>query len=296
MIGCGHVPETKSATARRKRVVIGGLALAYGVMMGLSALVMMPGEAMALRVTMKRIVFEGPKRADIIVLINNSNEEMAYRFGWRRMRMSEDKSLTPIEEGDAATDIQWAEDMVQFAPRRVVLPAGGSQQLRLMLRRPKDLPDGEYRAHFWIEPEAESVKFDPAEVKGDPSSGPAVQIKMLTGITLPVIVRAGNLTASAAISNGRVMRGGDNGGTVAFTLSRDGNRSLYGDFDFTCGSTVVHQVRGVAVYTEVTKRNLEFKLKALPADCRNLNVVYKATEDDALFAGGTMAEATIAVP
>jgi hypothetical protein len=255
-------------------------------------MVVFPGEAQALRVTMKRLVFEGPKRADVIVLINNSPDEMAYRLGWRRMRMGENHSLRPVPDDDPAADLRPASDMVTYAPRRVVLPPGGSQQVRLMLRRPRDLADGEYRSHFWIEPEEESVKFDPKELTSDPTKGPAVQIKMLTGITLPVIVRVGNLSATAGIVNGAAQRKGA-GATVNFTLTRDGTRSLYGDFDFTCGAAVVHQVRGLAVYTEVAKRNLKFDIRSVPADCSTIDVVYKAPEDDLQFAGGTMAQASI---
>ena len=265
-------------------LLVGGVVLcAIGIM-----------NAHALRVTMKRVLFEGSKRADILILINNTGEEMIYRLGWRRMRMTETQSVIPLEDDDPGADLKPADDMIVYAPRRVVLPPGGSQQVRLMLRKPKDLAEGEYRSHFWIEPEAESVKFDPSQFKGDPTKGPAVQIKMLTGITLPVIVRVGDLTATAGIQGGAVKRKGTDG-EATFVLTREGNRSIYGDMEFTCGSTVVTQIRGIAVYTEVTKRNLSFDLKNLPADCTSVNVTYRAAEDDAQFKGGTMAQATLPV-
>lgn len=278
----------------RPRMVVGGLGLMYGFMLATGVMMAAAPDAHALRVTMKRVVFEGSKRADIIILINNTAEEMSYRLGWRRMRMTESQSVVPLEEDDPGADLKPADDMIVYAPRRVVLPPGGSQQVRLMLRKPKDLAPGEYRSHFWVEPEAAAVKFDPSQVKGDPTKGPAVQIKMLTGITLPVIVRVGDLTASAAIQNGVVKRKGANG-EASFTLTREGTRSLYGDMEFTCGATVVNQIRGIAVYTEVTKRNLSFDIKNLPADCTTVNVKYRAAEDDGQYAGGTMAEAALPV-
>jgi hypothetical protein len=280
--------------ALKPRAMVGGLGLVYGFLMASAVMMAAAPEAYAVRVTMKRVLFEGSKRADILILINNTGEEMAYRMSWRRMRMTEDKSVVPLEDDDPGADLKPADDMVVYAPRRVVLPPGGSQQVRLMLRKPKGLADGEYRSHFWIEPEEEAVKFDPSKFKGDPTKGPAVQIKMLTGITLPVIVRVGDLSAKAGIHTGAVKRKGSDG-KATFVLTREGNRSLYGDMEFTCGSTVVGQVRGIAVYTEVTKRNLDFDLKNLPADCTTVNVTYRAAQDDAQFTGGVMAEAALPV-
>jgi hypothetical protein len=117
---------------------------------------------------------------------------------------------------------------------------------------------------------------------------------MLTGITLPVIVRAGNLSATGAITEARAVR--SNGGIkVDLTLTRDGNRSLYGDFDFTCGGQVAHQVRGIAVYTEVSKRHLDFNIKAPPPNCNTLDITYKAPEDDSQYHGGAIAQTSVTV-
>lgn len=279
--------------ALRPRAMTGGLALACGFLMAATVMTGLSSEAHALRVTMKRVLFEGSKRADIIVLINNTDEEMTYRLGWRRMRMTETQAIVPIEDGDAATEVKSADDLVKYAPRRVVLPPGGSQQVRLMLRRPQDLADGEYRSHFWIEPEEAAVQFDPSPEAAN-AKGPAVQIKMLTGITLPVIVRAGNLSVKGAITGGTVTRGADIS-RVKMMVTREGNRSLYGDMEFACGSTVVHRVNGIAVYTEVSRREMEFGLRALPADCATVNVTYKAAEDDAQYHGGVIAQAALPV-
>jgi hypothetical protein len=284
----------KCARGYKPRAAVGGLALVYGFLMATAAMTAFAPDANALRVTMKRVLFEGSKRADIIVLINNTNEEAVYRLGWRRMRMTETQSIVAVEEGEATPDIKPADDFVKYAPRRVVLPPGGSQQVRLMLRKPQDLPDGEYRSHFWIEPEASAVKFEPKGDNVDATKGPAVQIKMLTGVTMPVIVRTGNLTVTGGIVDGFVTRGAEKS-KAQFTLTREGTRSLYGDLEFTCGATVVHKVNGLAVYTEVGKRILDFDINGLPADCGTVKVVYKAAEDDAQYRGGVIAEASLPV-
>ena len=252
-------------------------------------------DAFALRVTMKRVVFEGPRRTEMLTIVNNTAEEQTYRLGWRRMRMTETQSLVSLPEDDPGTDLKPVDDMVRFAPRRVVLPPGTSQQIRLMLRRPKDLPDGEYRSHFWIQPEAESVKFDPVQEKA--AGKPAVQIKMLTGMTLPVFVRSGNLTATAKITDLKVAPG-DKGLAVSMTIYREGTRSLFGEMEFYCPGVGMdkpwHEVRGIAVYTETPHRTVRFDVP-LPeqgaAACNGMTVKYVAPDDDMLFKGAVMAQA-----
>lgn len=272
-----------------------GLATVMVFVLSLSVLVLVSHDAHALRITMKRIIFEGPRRTELLTIINNTPEEQTYRLGWRRMRMTESQSVLALEDNDPGADLKLADEMVRYAPRRIVLAPGASQQVRLMLRRPKDLADGEYRSHFWIEPEAEAVKFTPSP-EAEAGKGPAVQIKMLTGMTLPVFVRSGNLTASASITDVKVVPAGENL-KVSFTLHREGTRSIYGDLRFFCGGVTEKphkEIRGIAVYTEVTKRLLTFQIPAKQengAPCSQVSIQYIAPDDDLLFKGGIMAEA-----
>lgn len=270
---------------------------------GLLALGAFSADAWALKVTLKRIVFEGPRRAEVLSIINNTAEEQAYRLSWRPMRMTEDEPLIVVED-DAQDDAQAAglkpaDDLVRYAPRRIVVPPGGTQQVRLMFSKPKDLADGEYRSHLWLQPEADNVKFDQM---GDVSADrPQVQLKMLTGMTIPVIVRHGQLSVKARFSDVRVARNPDGKGMdVDLTVGRQGNRSLYGDFKFTCdGGTLAQEIKGVAVYTEVTQRHLHFTVP-FPANdsarCQTLNVEYIADQDDFDLKGAVLATAAVAVP
>lgn len=228
--------------------------------------------AHALRVTVTRVVFAEGKRAESLVLVNNSDEEIAYRLGWRRMRMTTDGDLVAVADDgdakDASRDISWAGDMVRFAPRRIVLPPGGAQHVRLMLRVPPDMPAGEYRAHFMIDPEPESA------------AAPTASIRMLTGVSLPVIVRIGKGQATADLTATHAVRKGDSA-KISLTLTRAGDHSLYGDFYFSCDDRALYHVRGISVYTEITRRDLHFTVPAIPPSCRNLQVEYRAANDDA---------------
>lgn len=254
-------------------------------------------EAQALRISMKRIIFEGPKRSDIITIMNNTAREQTYRLGWRHYRMDEERSLVRVDENDPAMeDFNWADDMIRYAPRRVTVPPGGSQQIRILLRRPRDLAEGEYRSHLWIVTEAPTEEFAPgdAETAGQQS----FQLSMMPALTLPIFVRHGDLTASARITD-MTLAQTDEGGSVSFNLHREGNRSLYGDLKVICtgGSQeyVANHTRGIAVYTEVNRRFFEFDFTYPPehaADCRKVRVEYVADSDDNQYSGQVMAQAS----
>lgn len=256
--------------------------------------VLWPEDAQAIRLSMKRVIFEGPVRSDIITIMNNTPNEQTYRLGFRHYRMDENRALVAIEDEDLdkVTDIHWADDMIKYAPRRVTVPAGGSQQVRLLLRRPRDLPPGEYRSHLWIITEVEAQKFDAEPGKK------AVHLTMQPAMTLPVFVRNGDLTATAKITDARLVAGSD-GTTVSFVLHRDGTRSLYGDLNVVCTGGaqefVASQIRGIAVYTEVAKRTFEYDVPVPPehaSDCRAVRIEYVADKEDTQYGGQLMASAT----
>ncbi len=60
-------------------------------------------DAYAIRLTMKRVVFEGAKRSDVLTIVNDSKEDQVYRLGWNNMVMGEAKALTPFDAGPADT-------------------------------------------------------------------------------------------------------------------------------------------------------------------------------------------------
>lgn len=288
--------EKKAPFWRGARLLTGALCFAL-----VSGVLATGHEAQALRVSMKRIVFEGPKRSDIITIMNNTAEEQTYRLGWRHYRMDETKSLVRIDDGaldSAAGNIKWADDMIRFAPRRVTVPPGGSQQVRVLLRRPRDLAPGEYRSHLWIVTEASAKAFVPDEEKA-PEGQQSFRLSMLPALTLPVFVRHGDLQASASITEAKLSKTAK-GASVSFILNREGNRSLYGDMNIICTGSgeeyVAAQTRGIAVYTDVSRRILDFNFTYPPekaAACAKLRIEYSAEKDDPLFQGGIIAQTSL---
>lgn len=250
-------------------------------------------DANAVRISMKRVIFGDGKKSETITIINNTTEEKTYRLGWRKYVMDEKKSLRAVDgEIVQETFFDWADNMVRYAPRRVKVAPGASQQIRLLFRRPANLEEKEYRSHLWIVTETK-----PEDFKKDSSatSGHSVKLAVQPAISLPIFVRNGDLTASASISEEALKQISADKLNVSFVLNREGSRSLYGDFDFICteNQLVIHQVRGVSVYTEINKRYLDFDIPLETAEeksCKGVSILYKSDPDDPDFKGKLLAQ------
>src|SRR3546814_7294839 len=92
-----------------------------------------------------------------------------------------------------------------------------------ILRVPEWTPPGEYRAHmlFRAVPDAAPA----AEPKPIGGSGVSIALTPIYGITIPVIVRVGDLAATAEIGAARVAETAD-GAAFEFDLTRSGARSV----------------------------------------------------------------------
>ena len=143
-----------------------------------------------------RLVLDGGRGAEII--LNNIGDEPAtYRISTEFRRMKEDGSLEDVATPDDRD--KTAADMIIYAPRRVVLAPHEPQSIRIAARPPQGLPDGEYRVHllFRAVPPATPV------AKAEPGTGSGLSFKLtpVYGVTIPVIVRLGNLEAGQTSSH-----------------------------------------------------------------------------------------------
>lgn len=200
-----------------------------------------------------RIVLDGQRGTEVI-LNNIGSETATYRISLELRRMTAEGRLTDVSPEDVSDLEQAAKDMIRYAPRRVTLPPNQPQAIRLGVRAPKNLADGEYRVHllFRAVPKARSVTAPTQQAEGF-----SIALTPIYGVTIPVIIRQGKLSATAAIANARLEQG-DEGQAFAFDLSRTGDRSTYGEI------RVVKQgqdeplllVRGIAVYPEIGSRKV----------------------------------------
>jgi len=171
-----------------------------------------------------RIVLDGRRGAEVI--LNNIGDEPAtYRVSVQFRRMTEDGGLDDVEEPNATDKI--AEDMIVYAPRRVTLAPHQPQAIRIAARPPEGLPDGEYRVHMLFRAIPAPTPIVAAAAQ-EPVKGIHFQLTPIYGVTIPIIVRLGNLEATAGIANVHLEKK-DGKPAVALDLSRSGTRSTYGE-------------------------------------------------------------------
>lgn len=206
-----------------------------------------------------RIVLDGRKGAEIV--LNNIGEEPAtYRVSVEFRRMKSDGQLEDVSEPTAAD--KTAADMIIYAPRRVTLAPHEPQAIRIAARPPQGLPDGEYRVHMLfraIPPAVPVVQASAAQTE----KGVRFQLTPIYGVTIPVIVRLGNLQATAGIANVQLAKK-DDGQDVSLDLTRSGSRSTFGEVRVLKAGVKdpIAIQKAVAVYTEVGARHVEVPISA----------------------------------
>jgi P pilus assembly chaperone PapD len=204
-----------------------------------------------------RIILDG-RRGTEIVLNNVGDAPATYRISVEFRRMTADGQLVDVSEPSAQEKA--AADMIVYAPRRVTLAPHEPQSIRIAARPPQGIPDGEYRVHllFRAIPPAIPVVAASAEAP----KGLHLQLIPIYGVTIPVIVRLGNLQATAGIANVELEKRDDKP-AIGLDLSRSGTRSTFGEVRvYKAGvKDPIAVQRAVAVYTELNSRHV-----AIPID------------------------------
>lgn len=222
-----------------------------------------------LMVTPTRIVFEQRDRSAQVTLVNQSDKTSSYRISFVRQNMTEGGQFVPVAEGEAG---QFSDPMIRFSPRQVSLPPGQSQVIRLVLRRPGDIADGEYRSHMLFQALPEPTSTNVEALTQQAPEGITIELVPIVGIAIPVIVRQGDLDSAVTLSNAEIVAADQSASAarILVDINRDGNSSAYGDLRVTftpegAEPIVIAQANGVAVYANMETRRFQMPLN-LPTD------------------------------
>lgn len=236
-----------------------------------------------------RVILDGSRGTEV-VLNNIGSEPATYRISLEIKRMTAVGGLDEIAEENITPAERAALDMIVFSPRRVTLPPNQPQVVRVGVRVPEGTPAGEYRAHMLFRAVPDAVATNAAEAK-PASTGVSIALTPIYGITIPVIVRVGDLGAEAAIGDAWVSEGAE-GPAFNFDLSRTGGRSVYGDIEVTRPGVAepLLVARGIAVYPEVAARTVSLRVPDDVAGKLKGAVRIRYSEDREI-GGGTIDEA-----
>ncbi len=249
-----------------------------------------------------RVIFEGRTRSAELTLLNIGKQAATYRISFTHLRMTENGDLREVEQpepGDA-----FADDLVRYSPRQVTLEPNVSQTIRLQVRKPEKLADGEYRSHllFRAVPPEGSIPGNVVESEEKKMGGYSIRLTPIYGVSIPVIVRHGQTSAKVSLGDLSVVPPEKPGGPALLELKmrREGNQSVYGNlrvaFVPAAGrEQVVGILNGLAVYTPNPERLVRVPLQPPPGVViarGRLRVTYAKAEQN----GERLAEAETTLP
>lgn len=184
-----------------------------------------------LAVSPTRILLEGRTRTAEVVLTNKGREPATYRVSFTHTRMDEsgDVAECPKEPGQVT-----AEDLVRFSPREVKLAPGISQVVRIQLRKPEDLPAGEYRSQMLFRAVPPAQALEPAG-PDDGKQELTISIRPIFGISIPVLVHHGETSCTLTLADLEFVPAKAKGEppTLSLRLLREGNQSMSGTLQAT---------------------------------------------------------------
>ncbi|MEL6257458.1 MAG: molecular chaperone [Pseudomonadota bacterium] len=206
-----------------------------------------------------RVVLEEGERSAQLVIVNKGEEEAAFRIGVENRRMRLDGALEAAEnvrEGE-----MFADDLIRYSPRRIVLEPGARQTVRVSVRPGSDMPDGEYRSHLRLMAVPTSVGRSLEQAAADTNSDElSIRLIAIRSLTIPIILRKGDLDAEAGLTGLEIREteSDDNESLLVARLTRTGSKSVYGDLLVYSGDQAqpMFQARGIAVYTPNAERDV----------------------------------------
>lgn len=233
-----------------------------------------------------RIAFEDRERADTLILINSGSETRTYRLEWQQ-KISKATGGYEILTDSEAEKFNTASQMIRFSPKQVTLKPNERQTIRLSVRRPKGLADGEYRSHLLF-------KQLPIKSKDYSGRGQGIQLNMLMSYSLPIIVRQGKRQVDVEIT-GVDLAAKSDAMHVELDFERAGVSSSIGNISvlwLAQGSdeeVEVSRLNNVKFYHELSDNHVSLPWRGYNNMPGVLRVIYRGIDE---YAGRTFAEET----
>jgi len=238
-----------------------------------------------------RVVMENNDRFTTVVVKNVGNATGNFSVSLVDMQMKEDGLVTDMDPGKP--DPYSAIPYLRIAPKSITLKPGETQNVRIMVRKPEDLPLGEYRSHLRLSLDNDNVEGinDSTTNPLNPTKQPEAHISVKANLVLviPVILRNGETTVSMKIADPKLTRDDKGKAALGLTLLREGTRSSMGDFSITYTGPdgkpqLIKSFPGVPVYRPLDKRTVSIPLDDIPKGIDlnrgKLDIVYAAQEKE----------------
>jgi len=231
-----------------------------------------------------RVTFDDRQRSEKIILMNSSEETRTYRISWQEKKSLSTGGTSALKEEELQS-FPTASNMLRYSPKQVTLKAGERQIIKLALRRPKDLKDGEYRSYLWL-------KALPPKREKNKKGGFSMQLNTLLSYSLPVVVRQGPMIppeinieqvqlsySPRKVSN--YIEKSKNDVSIQVTISRSGLYSTAGNLiAYWKGvddkeEQIIAQVHKLPIYPELDQINFKLKWPNTSITAGQLRISYQ---------------------
>jgi P pilus assembly chaperone PapD len=230
----------------------------------------------SLLVTPNRIVFDKNASIKEVTIANTGNDQATVIITPKQYKMTEDGGFEEISVNEAGQN--FAVDYIRYYPKKITLAPHKSQTVKIEVIGRERLTNAEYRSYLNFKTEAKNA----SNVTLDDKTISATLVPSF-GITIPVIIKAGDLAATVQISDVMLKENRQ----LSLVFNRTGSASVYGDLNIEHVSpngkvTKLSPVKGIAVYTPNALRRFSVDLSKEKADLTSgiLRIVYKAQRDE----------------
>lgn len=221
----------------------------------------------------QKIIIESRERNGELTILNLFGIKGTFRVELISFRQDENgvyqELSTPLDSNFNPKEI------VRFSPRQFTLDAYGRQKIRISLRKPANLPEGEYRFHI----KAMRLAQEDEKKQENPNS---ISVLTNVGVTIPVVIRHGNTSSKANLSDLTLvdsLRTKTNKSELHLNIERTGNASTMGILEVLIQSTNgeerrIGRITNMNIFTDITNRKVKIPLYEKPEGQGRLIVRY----------------------
>jgi P pilus assembly chaperone PapD len=218
--------------------------------------------AQAFTLAPTRLIFEGGSRSQELTIVNGTDRVQTYRIRMEDRRVLETGDFEVLTDPNAPFI---ASSMLRLSARQFTVQPQESATVRVLLRKPSGLAAGEYRSHLIV---TELPSVSEPTVDTTTGDGIAIRITPIFSVSIPVIVRSGELSSRLTISD--VVRAAvpdsPHLDTINLRMTSVGNRSVFVDIRIVGArqrrGEPIFLNKGVAVYTPTNTRLLTLSLNS----------------------------------
>jgi len=170
-----------------------------------------------------RVQINTNDRTADITLINISKVTTTYRLEWEEKKAKSDGGYINLSSTDAS-NFPIASKMLRISPKQVTLKPNERQTIKVAIRRPQGLANGEYRSHLLFK----ALPPKTAE-EGLQSNAASMSVNIVLSFAIPVVIQQGTPDYKIAINDAHINYSPTRkDGSVAINLSRTGTHSVIG--------------------------------------------------------------------